>query len=54
VEERTAELTDRGALGLLADPMDEDDADAGRAGALRDEVLLDGLPLLHHATRTPR
>ncbi len=54
VEERTTELADRRALGLLADAMNEDDADSRSAGGLRDEVLLDGLPLLHQATRTPR
>ena len=54
VEERTAELADRGALGLLADPVDEDDTNTRRVARLRDEVLLDRLALLHQATRTPR
>jgi hypothetical protein len=54
VEERTAELADRGALGLLADPVDEDDSNPCRIARFRDEVLLDRLALLHQATRTPR
>ena len=54
VEQRSAELADRGALGLLADAVDEDHADARRASGLRDQVLLDRLPVLHQATRTPR
>jgi hypothetical protein len=54
VEKRAAELADGIALRLLADAVDEDNADARRAAGLPDEVLFDRLPLLHQATRAPR
>jgi hypothetical protein len=54
VEERTAEIADGVALGLLADAVDEHDADADGVTGLRDEVLLDGLAFLHQATLAPR